>query len=294
MRSNESTISSPTAQLRLIAYIAISMLAFAANSIFCRVALMQDKIDPESFTVVRLLSGGLFLWCLLKLGSPSRPLRGSWSGGLCLFLYAYAFSIAYVSLGAGIGALILFGAVQVTMFAYGWIRGERVDSRGVFGMLIAFIGLVALLLPGANSPQLGSALVMIASGVAWGVYSLLGRGAADPLAATTGNFVRALPGAALLAAYTIWRDEAFITGTGLTYALASGALASGLGYAIWYQVVKCLAAYQAATLQLTVPIMASIGGVMLLGENLTTRLVVISLVVLGGVAIAILPSGKAE
>lgn len=293
MRSKESTLPFPTTQIRLIAYIAISMLAFAANSIFCRIALIQDQIDPESFTIVRLLSGGLLLWCVLKFGSSPRPVRGSWRGCLSLFLYAYAFSIAYVSLGAGVGALILFGAVQVTMFAYGWMRGEQVGSRGVVGMLLAFMGLVALLLPGGDAPDVGSALVMVVSGVAWGVYSLLGKGAADPLAETAGNFVRTLPVAALLAAYAIWREEAFITGPGLAYALASGALASGLGYAIWYQVVKYLAAYQAATLQLTVPVMASLGGVMLLGEHLTIRLVVISLVVLGGVAIAILPSGKA-
>lgn len=290
MRTMEHGLDSSAGRVRLLACIALSMLAFAANSIFCRLALMQHEIDPESFTIVRLLGGGIFLWCALKFGAPCRPLRGSWRGCLALFLYAYAFSVAYVSLGAGIGALVLFGAVQVTMFAHGWRCGERVGSRGVVGMLVALMGLVALLLPGANAPPLGSALVMVASGVAWGVYSLIGKGSADPLADTAGNFVRTLPLAALLATYATWREGAFMTGAGFAYALASGALASGLGYALWYQVVRSLAAHQAATLQLTVPVIAAIGGVLLLGESLSIRLLLISFVVLGGVAITLFPA----
>ena len=170
-----------------------ALLAFAANSIFCRLALVSDAIDPHSFTAVRLLSGAAFLCLLVRLHQPGTALGGSWKGALALFLYAWLFSIAYVQLGAGVGALILFGAVQITMFAVSWLRGDGIAPRVLLGMLIAFAGLVALLLPGANAPAPVSALLMVVSGIAWGAYSLIGKGSTHPVNDTAGNFIRALP-----------------------------------------------------------------------------------------------------
>ncbi|MBK3749193.1 DMT family transporter [Stutzerimonas balearica] len=266
-----------------------SLLAFAANSIFCRLALTEGGIDPQSFTVVRLASGALFLWLLTHRRRSPSAASGSWKGGLALFLYAYLFSVAYVELGAGVGALILFGAVQLTMFAWAWLKGERVRANVLIGMLIAFAGLIALLLPGANTPALGSSLLMLVAGAAWGAYSLIGRGSTDPVADTTGNFARSLvflPGLALLLA---WGEAPQLGAAGLLYAVASGALASGAGYVVWYGVVKRISAQQAATLQLSVPILAALGGVLLLGEPMSVRLLATSAAVLGGVALALLP-----
>jgi len=266
-----------------------SLVAFAANSIFCRLALRDGAIDAESFTVVRLASGAVFLLLLIRLRKPGMALGGSWKGGLALYLYAYLFSVAYLQLGAGVGALVLFGAVQITMFAFAWLRGERLSARTLLGMLIAFAGLVLLLLPGAEAPPLLSALVMAASGVAWGVYSLLGRGSPNPLADTAGNFVRSLPLLLVLGIVMLALARTHVSPAGLLYALASGALASGAGYALWYGVVKQVSAQQAATMQLSVPVIAALGGVVLIGEPMSLRLLLASLVVLGGVALALLP-----
>ncbi|MEQ9725439.1 DMT family transporter [Pseudomonas sp. WHRI 8822A] len=266
---------------------AISLLAFAANSIFCRLALMGGDIDPESFTAIRLFSGTLFLLCLIRLRQPTTALGGSWKGGLSLFFYAYLFSLAYLKLGAGAGALILFGAVQITMFVFGWFRGESLRLQVVLGMLVAFIGLLALLLPSDDAPPLISALVMMASGIAWGVYSLIGKGSENPLADTTGNFVRSLP--LMLAAWILLSGETHITSAGVMYSLGSGVLASGAGYSIWYAVVKRISAQQAATLQLSVPVLASLGGVVLLSEPMTWRMLLSSAIVIGGIAVALIP-----
>ncbi|MGJ7549128.1 DMT family transporter [Pseudomonas alloputida] len=266
-----------------------SLVAFAANSIFCRLALRDGAIDAESFTVVRLASGAAFLLLLIRLRKPGMALGGSWKGGLALYLYAYLFSVAYLQLGAGVGALVLFGAVQITMFAFAWLRGERLSARTLLGMLIAFAGLVLLLLPGAEAPPLLSALVMAASGVAWGAYSLLGKGSPNPLADTAGNFVRSLPLLLVLGVVMLALARTHVSPAGLLYALASGVLASGAGYAVWYGVVKQVSAQQAATMQLSVPVIAALGGVVLIGEPMSLRLLLASLVVLGGVALALLP-----
>jgi drug/metabolite transporter (DMT)-like permease len=267
-----------------------SLVAFAANSIFCRLALRDGAIDAESFTVVRLASGAVFLFLLLRLRKPGMALGGSWKGGLALYLYAYLFSVAYLQLGAGVGALVLFGAVQITMFAFAWLRGERLSARTLLGMLIAFAGLVLLLLPGAEAPPLLSVLVMAASGVAWGAYSLLGKGSPNPLADTAGNFVRSLPMLLVLGVVMLVLSRTHVSPAGLLYALASGVLASGAGYAVWYGVVKQVSAQQAATMQLSVPVIAALGGVVLIGEPMSLRLLLASLVVLGGVALALLPA----
>lgn len=266
---------------------AFALLAFAANSIFCRLALVNDAIDPHSFTAVRLLSGAAFLFVLVRLRQPDTAAGGSWKGALALFLYAWLFSIAYVQLGAGVGALILFGAVQITMFAWSGLRGERIAPRVLLGMLIAFAGLVALLLPGANAPAPTSALVMVVSGIAWGAYSLIGKGSANPVADTAGNFIRALPLLLVPALAAVFSGHLRIGSTGLLYALGSGILASGAGYAVWYGVLRHISAQQAATLQLSVPVIAALGGVMVLSEPLSARLVGASVVVLGGVGLAL-------
>ncbi|MBP5952728.1 EamA family transporter [Pseudomonas sp. P42] len=256
--TNRDLISRP----RLIIQLILCLVAFAANSIFCRQALMEGQIDPESFTAIRLLSGGFFLLLLIKLRTPQTTIRGSWKGGISLFLYAYLFSIAYVQLGAGMGALILFGAVQVTMFIFSWAQGERFQKKVVIGMLVASCGLLILLLPSANSPPLGSALLMTISGVAWGAYSLLGKSAVNPLAETAGNFSRALPFLLLLTPATVFGSGLNMSLPGVMFAVASGVLASGCGYALWYSTAKHISSQQAATLQLSVPIIASLAGVL--------------------------------
>lgn len=251
---------------------------------------MEGQIDPESFTAIRLLSGGLFLFLLIKLRTPEVAISGSWKGGLSLFVYAYLFSTAYVQLGAGMGALILFGAVQVTMFIFSWAKGERFQKKVVIGMLVASCGLLILLLPSASSPPLGSAVLMTISGVAWGAYSLLGKSAVNPLTETAGNFARCLPFLLLLAPATLFGSGLHMSFPGVMYALASGVFASGCGYALWYRTVKHISSQQAATLQLSVPIMASLAGVLILNEPISLHLLLISAVVLGGVALALSPS----
>lgn len=255
---------------------------------------MESQIDPESFTAIRLLSGGVFLLLVIKLRNPEAAIRGSWKGGLSLFVYAYLFSIAYVQLGAGVGALILFGAVQVTMFIFSWAQGERFHKKVVIGMLVASCGLLILLLPSASSPPLGSAALMTISGIAWGAYSLLGKAAVNPLAETGGNFARCLPFLLLLAPATVFGSGVYMSLPGVMYALASGVLASGCGYALWYSTVKHISSQQAATLQLSVPIIASLAGVLILNEPISLHLLLISGMVLGGVALSLLSNQESS
>lgn len=270
---------------RTLLLTALAMLAFAGNSLLCRLALRDTAIDAASFTGVRILAGALTLWLLLRLGSGRGRAGGSWSGAVALFVYAAGFSFAYLQLDAGVGALLLFGAVQLGMLLYGLSRGERLGPWASLGLLLALAGLVALLLPGANAPAPGSAALMLLAGLAWAVYSLLGRGAADPLAATAGNFLRAVPLALLLGLLLLAQSEP--DPQGLAYALLSGALTSGLGYAVWYSALRGLGALQAATVQLSVPILAALAGALLLGEALTLRLSLAALAVLGGIALVL-------
>ncbi|TBW04085.1 EamA family transporter [Azotobacter chroococcum] len=270
---------------RTLLLTALAMLAFAGNSLLCRLALRDTGIDAASFTGVRILAGALTLWLLLRLGSGRGRAGGSWSGAVALFVYAAGFSFAYLQLDAGVGALLLFGAVQLGMLLYGLWRGERLGPWASLGLLLALAGLVALLLPGANAPAPGSAALMLLAGLAWAVYSLLGRGSADPLAATAGNFLRAVPLALLLGLLLLAQSEP--DPQGLAYALLSGALTSGLGYAVWYSALRGLGALQAATVQLSVPILAALAGALLLGEALTLRLSLAGLAVLGGIALVL-------
>ncbi len=270
---------------RILLLTSLAMLAFAGNSLLCRLALRETEIDAASFTAIRLLCGAVTLWLLLKLRQRGQPMAGSWPGALALFIYAAAFSFAYLQLDTGAGALLLFGAVQLSMLLWGWLRGERLGLAASLGTALATAGLLTLLLPGASAPPLLAALLMLLAGVAWGAYSLLGRGQGDPLAVTAGNFIRATPLALLLAALLLGQLD--WDGPGLVYALLSGALTSGIGYAIWYSALPGLRASQAATVQLSVPILAAIGGSLLLGEALSLRLMLSAVAVLGGIALVL-------
>ena len=263
----------------------LAMLAFAANSLLCRLALKDAHIDAASFTALRLVSGALVLAMIVRLRG-GRPLAaGSWRSAWALFVYAAAFSYAYLGLSAAAGALLLFGAVQATMIGYGLHAGERMTARQWAGLLIAAAGLLALLLPGLAAPPLHYALLMVAAGIGWGIYSLRARGSGDPASATAGNFLRAAPIAAALGVASFpWSG---MDGAGIAYALSSGALASGLGYVVWYRALQGLNATTAASVQLSVPVLATLGGVTLLSEPVTARLLYASVAILGGLALVI-------
>lgn len=271
------------------AYITLStagaLTAFAGNSLLCRAALAQTTIDAASFTTIRLISGSLVLWALVQFTRREASGRGSWPSALALFAYAAAFSFAYLTLPTGTGALLLFGAVQASMIGWGFFKGERFAALQWLGLGLALAGLAGLLLPGLSAPPLGGALLMIAAGVAWGVYSLRGKGAGDPLRVTAGNFVRTVPLVLILSLLTL--ADARLDAAGAAYAVASGAITSGVGYAIWYAVLPQLKATTAATLQLSVPVIAALGGIVWLGEPLTLRLLLASAAILGGVALVI-------
>ncbi len=267
-----------------------AMIAFATNSILCRLALANPAIDPASFTSLRLASGAAAL-ALIVGGMRGRyRAGGDWTAAAMLFLYAVLFSFAYLYLTAGTGALILFGAVQLTMFAVGLRAGERFRPLSWLGLALAVAGLVYLVLPGVAAPSPLGAGLMAVAGVAWGVYSLRGRGTSDPLGATAGNFARAAPLALLVSAVFIADFD--LTAGGAALAVASGALASGLGYVIWYAALGGLSATRAATVQLSVPVIAAFGGVLLLSEAITLRLLVSTVATLGGIALVLSQRGK--
>lgn len=287
---------------RLAALTTLAMLAFAGNSVLCRMALKTTALDAASFTTVRLLSGAAMLWLLVWLrqratASPQatppdrRPLAGNWGSALALFAYAALFSFAYVGMSTGTGALLLFGAVQASMIGWGLTRGERLRPLQWLGFAVALAGLVTLMLPGVVTPALPDALAMLGAGVAWGIYSLRGKattapaGAADPVATTCGNFVRTVPMALLLLAlaWPTLRGDA----QGLWLAVVSGAVTSGLGYALWYRALPALQATHAATVQLSVPVLAALGGVLLLGEAVSWPLAASSVAILGGIALVL-------
>ena len=267
----------------LLLLTALAMFAFAANSVLCRLALRHTQVDAASFTAVRLVSAALVLWLIVRLRSGRAAAGGNWPSALALFTYAAAFSFAYTGLQAGIGALILFGCVQATMVGHGLWRGERLNLFQVIGMGIAFAGLVGLLLPqGAMpAPPLGSAALMMGAGAAWGVYSLRGRVAQDATAATQGNFARTVPMVAVLALASLpyLRFDA----AGMALAVASGSLASGLGYVVWYTVTPHLKAAHAATVQLSVPLIATAAGALLLGESMSALQLLAGAAIVGGI-----------
>lgn len=274
------------AYLRITALTSLAMVAFASNSLLCRVALKQTGIDAASFTSIRLISGALMLWLIVRITRGARTGGGNWRSAFALFAYAAGFSFAYVNLPAATGALLLFGAVQATMIGHGIWAGERPRKLQLMGLLLALGGLVALLLPGLSAPPLPDSVLMFGAGIAWGIYSLRGKGAGDPTLVTAGNFLRAVPFAAALS--LIMYDRATLDSAGSWYAIASGALASGIGYAIWYMALPALKATHAATVQLSVPVIAALGGIIFLGESITLLLVFASAAILGGIALVIL------
>lgn len=265
----------------------LTLVAFAANSVLCRMALKQELIDPVAFTQIRLLSGALVLVpFLIKRRAFVLPLRGGdWRPALALFVYAIAFSLAYVALDAGIGALILFAMVQTSMIGLGIVNGARPGTLEWVGLAFAFAGLVYLFAPGLSAPPVMGALLMAVAGIAWGVYSILGKTEADPIASTARNFVLTIPLSLLLfLANPSWTGAA---PAGIALAVISGALTSGLGYVIWYAALRGLANMIASVVQLAVPIVAAIGGVFLLNETVTLRLLLATIFILGGIYIAI-------
>jgi len=271
-------------RLRTFVLTLLAMIAFAGNSLLCRAALQAGRIDAASFTTIRVVAGALALWVIVRLQRGGAEKAGSWPSAFALFAYAAAFSFAYLTLTAATGALLLFGAVQATMIGVAFWRGDRLGGWQLLGVACALGGLVGLLLPGLSAPPLHGAGLMLLAGVAWGVYSLRGKGAGDPLRATTGTFVRAVPFAVALSLAMLPWARTDLAGAAL--AVASGALTSGIGYAIWYTALRGLKAATAATVQLSVPPLAAIGGVVLLGEPPTLRLLVASVAILGGIALA--------
>ena len=272
-------------QNQLVIRTALALLAFAGNSLLCRLALKATTIDAATFTSIRLLSAAVTLWLILQITKGVRPTLGNWPSAVALFVYAAGFSLAYINLTAGTGALLLLGAVQITMIGAGLAKGERFTPLQILGVAVAIAGLIGLVLPGLAAPPLSSAALMIVAGVAWGIYSLRGAGAADPLHVTAGNFLRTLPMTIVFSLVLFTHMQ--IDTWGFAYAVASGAITSGIGYAIWYSVLPHLRATQAATLQLSVPVIAAVAAVFLLGESASLRLVLASIAVLSGIALVI-------
>lgn len=272
----------------------LAMLAFAGNSLLCRMALKHTAIDAASFTTIRLLSASVVLGVLCGFKRSVWTGGGNWPSALALFAYAAGFSFAYINLSAGTGALLLFGAVQATMIGYGIYKGERLKGLRLGGFALALVGLVVLVLPGLSAPPLLSSVSMLLAGAAWGVYSLRGKGISNPLTATAGNFVRTLPFTLLLslAAGLLMRSSFSWDSAGLGHAVLSGGLTSGIGYAIWYKALPALKATSAATVQLSVPVIAAVGGIVLLGEPISWRLGGACVAILVGIALVIYEKTK--
>jgi drug/metabolite transporter (DMT)-like permease len=277
---------------RMVALTTLAMIAFACNSLLCRLALKHTRLDAASFTTIRLISGSVMLCLIVRIRRGAHTGSGNWRSALALFVYAAGFSFAYVSLPASTGALLLFGSVQATMIGRGIWTGERLRRLQLVGLVLALAGLLGLLSPGLSAPPLLGSLLMLCAGVAWGVYSLRGKGMGDPLKVTTGNFLRAIPITAALSVLTY--HGASLDSAGFGYAVLSGALASGLGYAIWYTALPELRATNAATVQLSVPVLAALGGIAFLGESVTLRLVLASVAILAGIALVFLEKQTAS
>lgn len=261
----------------------LALISFAANSILCRLALGTTLIDPAGFTIVRLVSGAItigLLHAMFKRPGVRAKRSGNWISALMLALYAMGFSFAYVELSAGTGALILFGFVQSTMFCWGILKGERPHLLQYCGMLVALIGLVVLLLPGITSPSFIGACFMAVAGIAWGIYSIKGQGASDPVAVTADNFLRSV--LLLLPLFPVLFTSLDISLYGAMIAIFSGGLASGLGYVVWYQALKGLSVTRAAAVQLLVPVLAALGGIGFLHEVVTINLFIAGAMIISG------------
>jgi drug/metabolite transporter (DMT)-like permease len=273
--------------VRTIVLTGFTLVAFASNSILCRLALGNGAIDAASFTIIRLVAGAAALVVLTASQGGSVVSGGSrWVSAVMLFLYAIAFSFAYVTLQTGTGALILFGAVQITMILMALASGATLLVVEWIGMVVAFAGLVYLVLPGVTAPSFGGFCLMAIAGSAWGVYTLKGKGSANPLADTARNFVRTLPFTAVVALFAV--KTVHLSPSGVMLAAASGAIASGVGYTVWYMALRGLSATQAAVVQLFVPVIAALGGVVFMSEQISLRLVVAGVMTLGGILMVVL------
>jgi drug/metabolite transporter (DMT)-like permease len=270
-----------------VALTTLALIAFAGNSVFCRLALAAPIIDPASYTAVRLIAGAITLWLIANFHQPAASTKsgGSWISAAMLFFYAIAFSFAFISLSTGTGALILFATVQITMIAVGLYRGERPELSEWLGLLIAIAGLIYLVFPGIAAPSAVGSFLMAVAGVAWGTYSLRGRGVSDPIGATAHNFLLTVPLA--LGAALAWLPTLTVTPVGFLWAALSGSITSGVGYVIWYAALRGLTATRAAIVQLAVPVLAALAGVVVLGEAISLRLVISAVVILGGVGLAV-------
>ena len=269
--------------MRYVVHTIIALLAFAGNSVLCRLALAENNIDAASFTSIRLLSGVIVLIVILRVsqGTGVSITTGSRRAPVMLFLYAVCFSFAYISLDTGTGALILFGAVQITMISAGILKGSKLHVLEWLGVAIAFLGFVYLVLPGLGAPSLDGFILMSVAGISWGFYTMSGHGSENPLADTANNFYRTLPFVMLLTVFSF--QHAAMSSTGFMLAVLSGGVASGLGYTIWYSALKGLSATQAAVVQLFVPVIAATGGIIFANEAFTWRLLFSSLLILGGI-----------
>jgi drug/metabolite transporter (DMT)-like permease len=272
--------------LKIILYTTFALVAFAFNSILCRLALRADEADAASFTSVRLISGAVMLVLLnYFLSKKSRIKSGNWPSAFFLFGYAACFSFAYINLTAGMGALILFGSVQITMIGVSFARGEKPKILEWIGLVAALGGLVYLVLPGLTAPPLVGSALMAAAGIAWGAYTLRGRSSGDPLADTTGNFVRSVPLGIVIS--VIFIPAFHLSNRGIVLAMLSGAVTSGIGYTIWYAALKHLTATRAAALQLSVPVLTAVIGILFLAETASDRLMIAGALILGGIALTI-------
>ncbi|HLM02218.1 MAG TPA: DMT family transporter [Pyrinomonadaceae bacterium] len=281
--------------MKVVLYTTFALVAFAFNSILCRLALGSGAIDPASFTAVRLISGAIVLLLIISFAGRAAKAAeaksgGNWLSAFFLFAYAICFSLAYMNLTTATGALVLFGSVQLTMLGAALVKGERPSILEWLGLFFALGGLVYLVFPGLSAPPLSSSALMTAAGAAWGFYTLRGRGSLNPLAETAGNFLRSVPMIILLALPFVYRIH--LSAEGIVFAVLSGAIASGIGYAVWYAALKYHTAARAAILQLSVPALAAIGGVIFLAEAISMRLWLASALILGGIALSI--SGKVK
>lgn len=266
--------------------IILTMLAFAANSVLCRVALTGGYIDPASFSDVRIVSGALFLIVLMSFRKKTASkIHYDWRSGLALTLYVLAMSWSYLQIDTGTGALLLFGTVQTAMVIYGWRQGEKIGVLKGAGLVLAVAGTGLLLLPGAHAPEPASALMMMGSGLAWAYYSVKGKSMPEAIPATTGNFILAVPFTLILS--LLPSVNRFASAPGLVFAITSGALASGAAYALWYTLLPKMKAMTASTVQLSVPCLATLGGVVLLGETFSLRMLLSMCAVLLGITMVI-------
>jgi drug/metabolite transporter (DMT)-like permease len=282
-------INKPTNYLaKTIIFTGLALIAFAANSVLCRLALGESAIDASSFTIIRLISGAMVLLGILSINRNKKDstARGSWYAGVMLFLYAISFSFAYITLNTATGALILFGSVQITMIISSLISGTRLHVTEWTGVIIAFTGFVYLIFPAVTTPSAIGFLLMTVAGIAWGIYTLMGRESKNPLTDTAYNFFRTIPIAIILLVVTIKNSN--YSSQGVLLAVLSGGVTSGIGYTIWYIALGGLSALQAAVLQLLVPVIAAFGGVIFVSETITLRLTVSAIMILGGILMVVL------